>query len=57
MKMSEVKNMLTKKMLIDILYRSSCDACPFRTTCQKSATENEYESCEEFLNRYIEDEG
>ena len=57
MKMSEFKNTLTKEMLIDIISRSSCDVCPFKADCQKSAEENEYGTCEEFLERYIEDEG
>lgn len=57
MKMSEfAKYVLDKEMLIDILGRSSCDVCPFKMACQDSAIDNPEETCEQFLNHWIEDD-
>ena len=57
MKMSNVRELLTKEMFVEMLSRSCCDVCPFQQACHESAVENTEETCEEFLNRYIEDEG
>ena len=58
MKMSEfVNNVLDKDMLIDILsHLYDCEACPFKMACEDVAYNNPDESCEQFLNRWIEDD-
>ena len=57
MKMSEfVNNILDKDMLIDIISRSCCEVCPFKMACQDSAIDNPEETCEQFLDRWIEDD-
>lgn len=57
MKMSTFANeILDKEMLIDIISRSNCEVCPFRDDCAEYASENPEETCEEFLNHYIEDD-
>ena len=57
MKMSEfVNNVLDKEMLIDILSHSSCEVCPFKMACQDASMDNSEETCEQFLNRWIEDD-
>ena len=58
MKMSEfVNNVLDKDMLIDIIsHLDDCRACPFKMACQDAAYDNPDESCEQFLNRWIEDD-
>lgn len=57
MKMSEfVNNVLDKDMLIDIIsHLDDCEACPFKMACRDAAYDNPDESCEQFLNRWIED--
>ena len=58
MKLSEfVNNVLDKDMLIDIISRlDDCRVCPFKMACQDAAYDNPDESCEQFLNRWIEDD-
>ena len=58
MKMSEfVNNVLDKDMLIDIIsHLPSCEACPFKMACQDATYDNPDESCEQFLNRWIDDD-
>lgn len=58
MKMSEfANNVLDKDMLIDIISRlDDCTACPFKMACQDATYDNPDESCEQFLNRWIEDD-
>lgn len=58
MKMSEfVNNVLDKDMLIDIInHLDDCAACPFKMACQDATYDNPDESCEQFLNRWIEDD-
>lgn len=58
MKMSEfVNNVLDKDMLIDLISRvADCEACPFKMACRDSTYDNPDESCEQFLNRWIEDD-
>lgn len=58
MKMSEfANNILDKKMLIELIkHLPSCEACPFQMACQKAVIDNPDESCEQFLNRWIEDD-
>lgn len=56
MKMSEFANIvLDKDMLIDLVSRAGCEVCPFKMACQDSAIDNPEETCEQFLNRWIED--
>lgn len=57
MKMSEFANIvLDKDMLIDLVSRAGCEVCPFKMACQNSAIDNSEETCEQFLNRWIEDD-
>lgn len=57
MKMSEFANIvLDKDMLIDLVSRAGCEVCPFKMACQNSAIGNSEETCEQFLNRWIEDD-
>lgn len=58
MKLSEfVNNVLDKDMLIDIISRlDDCTACPFKMACGDAVYDNPDESCEQFLNRWIEDD-
>lgn len=58
MKMSEfANNILDKKMLIELIkHLPSCEACPFQKACEKAVIDNPDESCEQFLNRWIEDD-
>lgn len=57
MKMSEFANIvLDKDMLIDLVSRAGCEVCPFKMACQDSAIDNSEETCEQFLNRWIEDD-
>lgn len=53
MKMSEfVNNILDKDMLITLI-AGHCTTCPFYSACHMNETA---ETCEQFLNRYIEDD-
>lgn len=58
MKMSTFANeILNKEMLIEMItLRSDCHVCPFIDACRASADEFPDETCEQFLNRYIEDD-
>lgn len=57
MKMSEfVNNVLDKDMLIDIISHADCEVCPFKMACQDASYDNPEETCEQFLNRWIEDD-
>lgn len=45
---------LDKEMLINLITgHSDCATCPFYSACHMDETA---ETCEEFLNRYIEDD-
>ena len=57
MKISEfVNNVLDKDMLINLISRSNCEVCPFKMACRDSAIDNSEETCEQFLDRWIEDD-
>lgn len=58
MKMSEfVNNVLDKDMLIDIItHLDDCEACPFKMACKDATYDFPEETCEQFLNRWIEDD-
>lgn len=58
MKLSEfVNNVLDKEMLIDIIsHLDDCEACPFKMACRDAAYDNPEKSCEQFLDRWIEDD-
>ena len=57
MKMSEfVNNVLDKDMLIDIISHSGCEVCPFKMACRDASYDVPEETCEQFLNRWIEDD-
>lgn len=55
MKLSEfVNNVLDKETFIKLITsHSDCMVCPFYSACHMDETA---ETCEEFLNRYIEDD-
>ena len=53
MKFSEfVNNVLDKNMLITLI-AGHCTTCPFYSVCHMNETA---ETCEQFLNRYIEED-
>lgn len=57
MKMSTFADeILDKKMLINLISRSCCEVCPFKMACQDSAIDNPEETCEQFLDCWIEDD-
>lgn len=57
MKISEFANIvLDKDILIDLVSRAGCEVCPFKMACQDSVIDNPEETCEQFLNRWIEDD-
>ena len=57
MKMSEfVNNVLNKDMLIDIISHADCEVCPFKMACRDAAYDVSEETCEQFLNRWIEED-
>ena len=58
MKMSEfVNNVLDKEMLIDIIsHVADCGVCPFKMACKDATQDLPEETCEQFLNRLIEDD-
>ena len=54
MKMSEFANIvLDKEMLIELVSRAGCEICPFKMACNMDETA---ETCEQFLDRWIEDD-
>lgn len=58
MKMSEfVINVLDKDILIDIIsHLDDCGVCPFKMACKDATHDFPEETCEQFLNRWIEDD-
>ena len=61
MKMSELKNALTKEMLVNMIEAlgnsCQCTECPLQELCKQEIDMGDYKTCYEFLNEIIEDEG
>lgn len=61
MKISELKNALTKKMLIDMIETlgntGQCAKCPLQKLCRQEIDIGDDRTCYRFLNEIIEDEG
>ena len=61
MKMSELKNTLTKEMLVDMIEAlgnsGQCTKCPLQKLCRQEIDMGDDKTCHQFLNEIIEDEG
>ena len=61
MKLSELKNTLTKEMLVNMIEAlgnsGQCTKCPLQEICRKEIDMGDYKTCHQFLNEIIEDEG
>ena len=61
MKLSELKNILTKEMLVNMIEAlgdsGQCTECPLQELCKQEIDMGDYKTCYEFLNEIIEDEG
>ena len=61
MKLSELKNALTKEALvtmIEVLGNSGqCTECPLQELCRQEIDEGDYRTCPQFLNEVMADEG
>ena len=61
MKLSELKNTLTKETLVNMIETlgnsGQCTECPLQELCKQEIDMGDYKTCYEFLNEIIEDEG
>lgn len=61
MKISELKNILTKEMLVNMIEAlgntSQCTKCPLQKLCRQEVDAGDDKTCHQFLNEVIEDEG
>lgn len=61
MKLSELKNTLTKEMLVNMIEAlgnsCQCTKCPLQELCRQEIDMGDYRTCHQFLNETIEDEG
>ena len=61
MKLSELKNTLTKEMLVNMMEAlgnsCQCTECPRQELCKQEMDMGDYKTCYELLNEIIEDEG
>lgn len=61
MKISELKNALTKEMLVNMIEAlgnsSQCTKCPLQELCRQEIDIGDYRTYHQFLNEVIEDEG
>ena len=61
MKISELKNALTKEMLVNMIEAlgnsCQCTKCPLQELCRQEIDIDDYRTCHQFLNEVIEDEG
>ena len=61
MKLSELKNMLTKEMLVNMIEAlgnsCQCTKCPLQELCRQEIDMGDDKTCHQFLNEIIEDEG
>ena len=61
MKLSELKNILTKEMLVNMIEAlgnsCQCTKCPLQELCRQEIDMGDDKTCHQFLNEIIEDEG
>ena len=61
MKLSELKNTLTKETLVNMIETlgnsGQCTECPLQELCRQEIDIGDYSTCHQFLNEIIEDEG
>lgn len=61
MKLSELKNTLTKEMLVNMIEAlgnsCQCTKCPLQELCRQEIDMGDDKTCHQFLNEVIEDEG
>ena len=61
MKLSELKNTLTKEALVNMIETlgnsGQCTECPLQELCRQEIDIGDYRTCHQFLNEIIEDEG
>ena len=61
MKMSELKNALTKETLVNMIEAlgnsGQCTKCPLQKLCRQEIEMGDDKTCHQFLNEIIEDEG
>lgn len=61
MKLSELKNTLTKEMLVNMIEAlgnsCQCTKCPLQELCRQEIDMGDDKTCHQFLNEIIEDEG
>ena len=61
MKLSELKNILTKEMLVNMIEAlgnsCQCTKCPLQELCRQEIDMGDNKTCHQFLNEIIEDEG
>ena len=61
MKLSELKNTLTKGMLVNMIEAlgnsGQCTECPLQELCRQEIDMGDDKTCHQFLNEIIEDEG
>ena len=61
MKLSELKNALTKEMLVNMIEAlgnsGQCTKCPLQKLCRQEIDMGDDKTCHQFLNEIIEEEG
>ena len=61
MKLSELKNTLTKEMLVNMIEalgnNCQCTKCPLQELCRQEIDMGDDKTCHQFLNEIMEDEG
>ena len=61
MKMSELKNTLTKETFVNMIEAlgnsGQCTECPLQELCRQEIDMGDDKTCHQFLNEIIEDEG
>ena len=61
MKMSELKNALTKETLVNMIEAlgnsGQCTKCPLQKLCRQEIDMGDDKTCHQFLNEIIEEEG
>ena len=61
MKLSELKNTLTKETLVNMIEAlgnsGQCTECPLQELCRQEIDMGDDKTCHQFLNEIIEDEG
>ena len=61
MKLSELKNTVTKETLVNMIEAlgnsCQCTKCPLQELCRQEIDMGDDKTCHQFLNEIIEDEG